>query len=41
MKEVVAIEKKREEDFLRLIGFRGTIFILRFLNLLHSSFFKI
>jgi len=28
MKEVAVMDKKREEDFLRLIGLRGTILIL-------------
>jgi len=40
MKEVAVMEKKREEDFLRLISLRGTIFILRFLNLLGSAQYK-
>jgi len=40
MKEVAVMDKKREEDFLRLIGLRGTILILRFLNIVDSAQYK-
>lgn len=40
MKEVAVIDEKKKEKFLILIGLRGTILILRFLNIVGSAQYK-